>query len=234
MVLLDLLAGQAQDSGKARPGSAAGKARPGSAGKPRSGTPKGPRTPQHSTIKSATTSSASRSGLPPYPKDDTIQQIFSHYDNDGNGGLDVRELGQALRELGLAPAPDQVHDLLKRFDMEGTGGRDGQLSLSEFQVAVRTVYEETARAVASEHRVRSGRASERAAELVKKSVSSKIAALATEPIEPSPKKNGALSSPQRNNKNRLGTGSIDERLQRQIAARSHRVGTRPASLSPAA
>ena len=60
-------------------------------------------------------------------------QVFSRYDLDHSGDIDVEELRPALRRLGLRFAAPQVTTILRRYDADA----NGRIDLVEFAVLVR-------------------------------------------------------------------------------------------------
>ena len=60
-------------------------------------------------------------------------QVFSRYDLDHSGDIDVEELRPALRRLGLAVAAPQVKHILRKYDADA----NGRIDLVEFAVLVR-------------------------------------------------------------------------------------------------
>ena len=60
-------------------------------------------------------------------------QVFSRYDLDHSGDIDVEELRPALRRLGLAVAAPQVKHILRKYDSDA----NGRIDLVEFAVLVR-------------------------------------------------------------------------------------------------
>src|SRR5689334_17583790 len=56
------------------------------------------------------------------------QDIFTLLDRDNSGSLDVEELGNGLRALGLNPTEAEIRHLMEECDTDHNGG----LSLEEF------------------------------------------------------------------------------------------------------
>ena len=57
---------------------------------------------------------------------------FDSFDLDGDGALSVGELELAFKQLGLAPSPEDLRDLLLQYDVD----HDGELSKEEFLTMV--------------------------------------------------------------------------------------------------
>ena len=49
---------------------------------------------------------------------------FERFDRDKSGGLDTRELGKALQELGIEADSQQTIAMLQRFDDNSSGALD--------------------------------------------------------------------------------------------------------------
>ena len=54
-------------------------------------------------------------------------------DDDGNKQLNLEEFTTGIRDAGLDLSDDEIADLFKKFDTDGSGG----ISVDEFIVAVR-------------------------------------------------------------------------------------------------
>ena len=52
------------------------------------------------------------------------RDAFLAFDKDRSGGLDTRELGKALRQLGMESDSQQTIAVLQRFDKDGGGTLD--------------------------------------------------------------------------------------------------------------
>lgn len=55
------------------------------------------------------------------PEDEDIWELFTDFDIDGNGLVDVRELQEALTRMGLPSSPQYVVQMMGQFDIAGTG-----------------------------------------------------------------------------------------------------------------
>ncbi|KAL3881039.1 hypothetical protein ACJMK2_033239 [Sinanodonta woodiana] len=64
--------------------------------------------------------------------EERIRDSFEHYDTDGSGTLNARELANALRLTGLNPTDKEVVQILNSVDKD----RDGVLSYSEYREIV--------------------------------------------------------------------------------------------------
>ncbi|CAG9315786.1 unnamed protein product [Blepharisma stoltei] len=60
--------------------------------------------------------------------DSDIDKVFKYFDKDSSGYLDVAELGDALRCLGLSPSKSQIDELMQKADQNS----DRKLTLNEF------------------------------------------------------------------------------------------------------
>lgn len=50
-----------------------------------------------------------------------IQEIFAHFDRDGNGTIDASELGALLEALGAEMSPEELAVGLEAIDGDGNG-----------------------------------------------------------------------------------------------------------------
>ncbi|KAK3772289.1 hypothetical protein RRG08_039106 [Elysia crispata] len=50
-----------------------------------------------------------------------LKDAFSLFDKDGNGTIDVKELGPVMRALGQNPTQKELQDLMKKADMDASG-----------------------------------------------------------------------------------------------------------------
>ncbi|CAG9314077.1 unnamed protein product [Blepharisma stoltei] len=57
-----------------------------------------------------------------------IDRVFNYFDKDSSGYIDLSELGNALRCLGLTPSNAQVEELMKKADVNA----DSKLGKCEF------------------------------------------------------------------------------------------------------
>ena len=63
----------------------------------------------------------------------TLRQVFEEIDSDRSGAIDVSELGNALRKLGLVQnADDAAKQLIRAVDGR-TGSADGRVQFDEFE-----------------------------------------------------------------------------------------------------
>ncbi|CAN0279860.1 unnamed protein product, partial [Phaeothamnion confervicola] len=58
----------------------------------------------------------------------SVEAVFSRYDVDGSGAIDVLELGNLLGDLGVEPTEERLRQAFADFDAD----RDGTISLDEF------------------------------------------------------------------------------------------------------
>ena len=59
-----------------------------------------------------------------------LEMIFKEFDSDGNGSLNVKELGNTVRALGWNPTEEQIREIIKEVDDEGTVTLELTLGLS--------------------------------------------------------------------------------------------------------
>lgn len=57
-----------------------------------------------------------------------VREIFNHFDLDGNGTMEARELGKLLTTLGGDEAADEVDAALEALDVD----HNGTIDFSEF------------------------------------------------------------------------------------------------------
>ena len=50
-----------------------------------------------------------------------LKEVFKTFDKDGDGTIDVEELGTALRSLGQNPTKEEVRKLIDETDKDGSG-----------------------------------------------------------------------------------------------------------------
>lgn len=72
---------------------------------------------------------------PAYKVEESVRRVFSTFDRDGSGDLDVRELSKALKALGLETDREATRGVMSKYDTDGggkldlevepQGGRDG-------------------------------------------------------------------------------------------------------------
>lgn len=53
-----------------------------------------------------------------------LHQAFSLFDLDGNGALDVQELGSVMRSVGLSPTDFEIRAMISEVDADGSGSID--------------------------------------------------------------------------------------------------------------
>jgi calmodulin len=61
------------------------------------------------------------------------------FDKDGNGTMSTKELGFAMRTLGLNPTEDELLNIINEFDVDGNGSID----FTEFCRMMRVMNKET-------------------------------------------------------------------------------------------
>eukprot|EP00611_Tribonema_gayanum_P008451 TRINITY_DN179_c0_g1_i1.p1 TRINITY_DN179_c0_g1~~TRINITY_DN179_c0_g1_i1.p1 ORF type:complete len:152 (-),score=63.97 TRINITY_DN179_c0_g1_i1:386-841(-) len=49
------------------------------------------------------------------------EEAFKNFDKDGNGEIDLKELGIVMRSLGYSPTDKQLRDMLQQVDEDGNG-----------------------------------------------------------------------------------------------------------------
>ena len=67
---------------------------------------------------------------------EAVREAFDAADANRNGTLDERELGQALKQLGMETTPDEAAEIMRKYDVS----RNGRLELGEFNVLVRELH----------------------------------------------------------------------------------------------
>jgi len=50
-----------------------------------------------------------------------LREVFSLFDKDGSGGLDVKELGLVMRSLGLCPTDMEIQGMINEVDVDHSG-----------------------------------------------------------------------------------------------------------------
>eukprot|EP00440_Ansanella_granifera_P074817 gb/GFBE01081193.1/.p1 GENE.gb/GFBE01081193.1/~~gb/GFBE01081193.1/.p1 ORF type:complete len:196 (+),score=73.07 gb/GFBE01081193.1/:1-588(+) len=50
-----------------------------------------------------------------------LREVFSAFDDDGNGSLDAEELALVLRSVGLAPSAKEIKRMIDEVDADGSG-----------------------------------------------------------------------------------------------------------------
>lgn len=68
---------------------------------------------------------------------DEVAAVFSKFDKDGSGDIDVKELGKAIRQLGITVGTAVLRNLMKGYDADGSGA----LSVDEFRELVKELRE---------------------------------------------------------------------------------------------
>lgn len=57
-----------------------------------------------------------------------FKAVFTRFDTDGDGSINLQELGDAMRALGQDPTEAELKDIIARVDTDG----DGAISFQEF------------------------------------------------------------------------------------------------------
>ncbi|KAF7640415.1 hypothetical protein Mgra_00000235 [Meloidogyne graminicola] len=65
-------------------------------------------------------------------------QAFKMFDKDGNGTMSIKELGVAMRTLGLNPTEDELLNMVNEYDVDGNG-----IDFSEFCKMMKEMNKET-------------------------------------------------------------------------------------------
>lgn len=50
------------------------------------------------------------------------------FDKDGDGTITAKELGIVMRQLGLNPSEDEIHEMIQEVDEDG----NGEINFTEF------------------------------------------------------------------------------------------------------
>jgi len=58
-----------------------------------------------------------------------LKEAFTIFDSDGNGEIDIGELGTMMKKLGQELEIDQIKEMIKAADLD----RDGKISWDEFK-----------------------------------------------------------------------------------------------------
>ena len=61
------------------------------------------------------------------------------FDKDGNGTINTKELGIAMRTLGLNPTEDELLNIINEFDVDG----NGKIDFDEFCKMMKVMNKET-------------------------------------------------------------------------------------------
>lgn len=61
------------------------------------------------------------------------------FDKDGNGTINTKELGVAMRTLGLNPTEDELLNIINEFDVDG----NGKIDFGEFCQMMKCMNKET-------------------------------------------------------------------------------------------
>jgi Ca2+-binding EF-hand superfamily protein len=59
-----------------------------------------------------------------YKVEESVRRVFSTFDRDGSGDLDVRELSKALQALGLETDREATRGVMAKYDTDGGGKLD--------------------------------------------------------------------------------------------------------------
>ncbi|PIO61927.1 EF hand, partial [Teladorsagia circumcincta] len=51
-------------------------------------------------------------------------QAFKMFDKDGNGTMNIKELGVAMRTLGMNPTEEELQNMVNEYDVDGNGKID--------------------------------------------------------------------------------------------------------------
>uniref|UniRef100_A0A7E4ZRT7 Calmodulin n=1 Tax=Panagrellus redivivus TaxID=6233 RepID=A0A7E4ZRT7_PANRE len=65
--------------------------------------------------------------------------IFEMFDKDGNGTMNIKELGVAMRTLGLNPTEEELLNMVNEYDVDG----NGKIDFAEFCKMMKEMNKET-------------------------------------------------------------------------------------------
>jgi Ca2+-binding EF-hand superfamily protein len=77
-------------------------------------------------------------GVPGKSLTEKVKALFSHFDSDGTGHIDVEELGLGLESCGVLLNDSQLKNFFQAIDAEG----DGDISIEDFVKKIEAVKEE--------------------------------------------------------------------------------------------
>uniref|UniRef100_A0A0N5ACN4 EF-hand domain-containing protein n=1 Tax=Syphacia muris TaxID=451379 RepID=A0A0N5ACN4_9BILA len=66
-------------------------------------------------------------------------QAFKLFDKDGNGTMNIKELGAAMRTLGLNPTEEELQNMINEYDVDG----NGKIDFMEFCKMMKEMNKET-------------------------------------------------------------------------------------------
>uniref|UniRef100_A0A914E7F0 EF-hand domain-containing protein n=1 Tax=Acrobeloides nanus TaxID=290746 RepID=A0A914E7F0_9BILA len=66
-------------------------------------------------------------------------QAFKMFDKDGNGTMNIKELGVAMRTLGMNPTEEELLNMINEYDVDG----NGKIDFSEFCKMMKEMNKET-------------------------------------------------------------------------------------------
>ncbi|PAV82896.1 hypothetical protein WR25_23859 isoform C [Diploscapter pachys] len=66
-------------------------------------------------------------------------QAFKMFDKDGNGTMNIKELGVAMRTLGLNPTEEELLNMVNEYDIDG----NGKIDFGEFCKMMKEMNKET-------------------------------------------------------------------------------------------
>ncbi|EYC33919.1 hypothetical protein Y032_0001g165 [Ancylostoma ceylanicum] len=66
-------------------------------------------------------------------------QAFKMFDKDGNGTMNIKELGVAMRTLGMNPTEEELQNMVNEYDVDG----NGKIDFGEFCKMMKEMNKET-------------------------------------------------------------------------------------------